>query len=128
MTEEQGQAPPAGRFLGWLASSRWRPLAVAALTLTIGVAAMIGLREPAAPSSRYVIGESGSAPQHRAEDPLRAELIRCRGLPANVDDARCRAAWEVNRRRFFGESRSLILPPMPQPDALPAARAANGER
>jgi len=123
VTEEQA---PSGRLPGRLAMLRWRPVAVAVLTLAIGIAAMIGLREPSAPSSRYVVGESGPAPRSQADDPLRAELIRCRSLPANSDDARCRAAWEVNRRRFFGESRSLILPP--QPDAAPAAGAANGER
>ena len=39
-----------------------------------------------------------------------AELLRCRSLAAETDDAACREAWEVNRRRFMGESRSYIPP------------------
>jgi len=38
------------------------------------------------------------------DDPLRAELARCRALtPENLaTDTACRAAWAENRRRFFG--------------------------
>jgi len=38
-----------------------------------------------------------------ADDPLRAELARCRDLtPDNLaTDTACQAAWAENRRRFF---------------------------
>ncbi len=39
-----------------------------------------------------------------------AELLRCRTLPAGSTDAACEQAWEVNRRRFLGESRSYVGP------------------
>ncbi len=39
-----------------------------------------------------------------SEDPLRATLQRCRTLtPEELEtDTTCQAAWEENRRRFFG--------------------------
>ncbi len=38
------------------------------------------------------------------DDPLRAELARCRDLtPEELEtDTVCQAAWAENRRRFFG--------------------------
>lgn len=38
-----------------------------------------------------------------ADDPLRAELTRCRSLTPEelATDNGCRAAWAENRRRFF---------------------------
>ena len=122
MTEEPDQTRPLSLALGRMVMRRWRPIAITVLTVSVGIAAMIGLRQPAAPSSRFAVDDSAPAPQRRPEDPLRAELIRCRSLPANADDARCRAAWEINRRRFHGENRSGILPPLPP--APPPAGAA----
>ncbi len=39
-----------------------------------------------------------------SDDPLRATLQRCRTLtPEELEtDTTCQAAWEENRRRFFG--------------------------
>lgn len=41
-----------------------------------------------------------------SDDPLRETLQRCRSLtPEALDaDTACQAAWEENRRRFFGTS------------------------
>ncbi|MFG1374277.1 putative entry exclusion protein TrbK-alt [Xanthobacter oligotrophicus] len=37
-------------------------------------------------------------------DELSAELQRCKALaPEDGEDPHCRAAWEANRRRFFGK-------------------------
>lgn len=38
------------------------------------------------------------------DDPLRAELARCRDLTLGdlATDTACKAAWAENRRRFFG--------------------------
>jgi conjugative transfer region protein TrbK len=38
------------------------------------------------------------------DDPLQAELARCRSItPEDLDtDTACRAAWSEQRRRFFG--------------------------
>jgi len=38
------------------------------------------------------------------DDPLRAELMRCRTITPEdlATDAACQAAWAENRRRFFG--------------------------
>jgi len=39
-----------------------------------------------------------------ADDPLRAELARCRDLTPEelATDTACQAAWAENRRHFFG--------------------------
>lgn len=41
-----------------------------------------------------------------SDDPLRETLQRCRTLtPEDLEaDTECQAAWEENRRRFFGPS------------------------
>ncbi|MEM8758861.1 MAG: putative entry exclusion protein TrbK-alt [Pseudomonadota bacterium] len=41
-----------------------------------------------------------------SDDPLRVTLQRCRALTAEEleADTDCQAAWEENRRRFFGTS------------------------
>ncbi len=41
-----------------------------------------------------------------SDDPLRETLQRCRSLTSEAleADTQCQAAWEENRRRFFGTS------------------------
>ncbi|WP_227272359.1 putative entry exclusion protein TrbK-alt [Roseobacter weihaiensis] len=41
-----------------------------------------------------------------SDDPLRETLLRCRTLSPEAlgADTECQAAWEENRRRFFGTS------------------------
>lgn len=92
---------------------------------------MVALRDPAPPAGHYAVGEAPDVPAPIATDPLQAELARCRTLPASRGDARCQAAWEVNRRRFMGESRSYVAPVEPAPieaapvdSPTPAASAA----
>lgn len=96
----------------------FRTLAIAAAIPIAGFAAMIGLRAPPSEESRYAITEGREERAARTADPLRAELERCRTVTAETVDERCRAAWEVNRRRFLGESRSLVLPPPEAPASL----------
>ncbi len=96
---------------------------MAAVAATVGALALVAITDTAPPAAHYTVGEApdGSAPV--TTDPLRAELVRCRTLPANRDDARCQAAWDVNRRRFMGESRSFVTPVEPaaiEPAPLPA--------
>jgi len=93
----------------------WRSVAIASTAVATGTLALIVLSDPAPPPARYTIGDSAEQPGGIEADPLRAELARCRTLPANSDDARCREAWEVNRRRFMGESRSFVVPVEPPP-------------
>lgn len=87
----------------------WRTLAVGAGVAGTGVVALVALHQPAPPASSFAVstGEDNTrAPD--ATDPLMAELLRCRSLAAGTDDAACQKAWEVNRRRFMGESRSYV--------------------
>ena len=105
MTDERDQ-PASGRFAGL----GWRSAAIAGGAAAIGIIALVALSDPTPEGARYTIGVSVPAPVTAGEDPLRAELARCRTLPANSDDVGCRAAWEVNRRRFMGESRSFVAP------------------
>ena len=105
MTEERDQ-PASGRFAGL----GWRSAAIAGAAAAIGIIGLVALSDPAPESERYTISASEPAPVSVGEDPLRVELARCRTLPANSDDVGCRAAWEVNRRRFMGESRSFVPP------------------
>jgi conjugative transfer region protein TrbK len=46
----------------------------------------------------------GTTVMPAADDPLRAELARCRDLTPDdlATDTACQAAWAENRRRFFG--------------------------
>ncbi|QBF31823.1 putative entry exclusion protein TrbK-alt [Thalassococcus sp. S3] len=48
--------------------------------------------------------ERAEAPAVVSDDPLRATLQRCRTLTPEAleTDTTCQAAWEENRRRFFG--------------------------
>lgn len=114
MTEDRSQAAPAKRAGRTIS---FRTLAIAAAIPVIGFAAMIGLRVPADEESRYAITDSSPENPARPVDPLKAELERCRTVSADTVDERCRVAWEVNRRRFLGESRSLALPPAHAPAA-----------
>jgi len=93
----------------------WRSAAIAAAAATMGIAALIAFREAEPPAAHYRVGDTTDERATPNVDPLLAELTRCRTLPADTDDARCRAAWEVNRRRFMGESRSLVVPVEPAP-------------
>jgi len=106
----------------------FRTLAIALAIPIAGVAAMVGLRAPAGEDSRYAVSESAAPRAERPRDPLAAELARCRTVDANTVDERCRQAWEVNRRRFFGESRSYIAPPAaPAPSPLPSPSPSTPE-
>ncbi|PZU10743.1 putative entry exclusion protein TrbK-alt [Sphingomonas sp.] len=111
MTEGEQLAKPRGRF----AALGWRSAAIAAAVATTGVAALIALGDAAPPVAHYRVGDASEESAPPSADPLLAELTRCRTLAADTDDARCRAAWEVNRRRFMGESRSLVVPIEPAP-------------
>lgn len=110
MTEERTRAA-GGRFAGF----GWRSVAIAAAAATTGIFAMVALRDPAPPVAHYAVGEAPDAQAPTSADPLRAELARCRTLLGGSNDARCQAAWEVNRRRFMGESGSYVAPVEPAP-------------
>lgn len=90
----------------------WRAIAIAAAAAVTGIAALIALHDSAPPPPRFTVGPVGedAVATQVATDPLMAELLRCRSLPAGSDDAACREAWEVNRRRFMGESRTYVAP------------------
>jgi len=113
MTE---QKQPRRRFV----VPGWRTLAIGTAIGGTGVVALVALHDPAPPAPGFAIvtGEEDTPPS-TATDPLMAELLRCRSLPPGTDDAACREAWEVNRRRFIGESRAYIPP---------AAASRAGER
>ncbi|QBE94050.1 hypothetical protein DRN02_010820 [Sphingomonas paucimobilis] len=98
-------------------------------------------RHDPAGRSRFAVTESGDPVAASADDPLVPELIRCRALPANAVDPGCTAAWEANRRRFFGETRAMRVPgeptpryvpipvvPVPQTPPAPRVSAETGER
>lgn len=102
-----------------LADIGWRSVTIAGAAAAIGIVALVASSDPGPPSARYAVADSSDTQPPATADPLRAELMRCRTLPADADDARCRAAWEANRRRFMGESRSYVAPTEP-PAAEPA--------
>jgi len=99
--------PPRRRFI----LPGWRTLAIGAGVAGTGVVALVALHQPTPPASRFAasVGED-TTPAPAPTDPLMAELLRCRSLVARTDDATCRKAWEANRRRFMGESRSYVPP------------------
>lgn len=99
-------------------------MAIAAAVATAGLVALVATRDQAPPASRYAVGDGSGTAAPAGADPLRIELARCRILPADTVDARCQAAWEVNRRRFMGESRTYLPPADRQPvgSAAPPAR------
>lgn len=102
---EQGQ--PRRRFV----LPGWRTLAIGAAVAGTGLVALVALHQPAPPASRFVVSvDEGATPAQAPTDPLMTELLRCRSIPAGTDDPSCREAWEVNRRRFMGESRSYVPP------------------
>lgn len=122
--EEEGQA------LSEPGSRPWRGITAAASVAVLGIALTTALHAPSGDRSRYIAVESDALPtMPSATDPLMAELVRCRALPPQVDDPACRAAWEDNRRRFFGESRAMRVPgeplptyaPIPAPGSAPTA-------
>jgi conjugative transfer region protein TrbK len=118
MTEAPEDAAPATR-----ARRLWSPRALAIVlgVPALGIAALVALREPAPTDPRYSVTDRQEAESKRARDPLAAELARCRTLAADQVDEHCQTAWEVNRRRFYGESRSLAIPKADAPAAeLPA--------
>jgi conjugative transfer region protein TrbK len=110
VTEERQK--PARRSL---ARVGWRSAAIASGVAAVGIIMLVVLDDPAPPPARYAIEDNPEEARSVEVDPLRSELARCRTLPANTDDARCSAAWEVNRRRFMGESRSYVVPVEPPP-------------
>lgn len=128
MTE---QAQEEGRLARMFAgrSRRWRGVAVAGVIAIVGTLSLFALQRPAQTDSRFAVVEQAAAPAAAPPDPLIAELIRCRTLPPQVDDPTCPAAWEENRRRFFGETRATRVPgdplpayaPIPAPGSEPAA-------
>ena len=108
---------------------RGHALAVAGAIVIVGALAVVALQRPGGQDSRFAIVEQAAEPATAAADPLMTELIRCRALPPQVDDPDCRAVWEENRRRFFGERRATRVPgdplpryaPIPMPGSVPAA-------
>ncbi|WP_287459639.1 putative entry exclusion protein TrbK-alt [Sphingomonas sp.] len=110
MTEDQAKPVRRPR-----AGIGWRSAAVASGVGALGVIALVALADPAPQPPRFTVEDIRKVAEAVAVDPLRAELSRCRALPANSNDARCAAAWEVNRRRFMGESRSYVRPVEPPP-------------
>ena len=118
MTEqvhEEGRAtqPLVGRW------RRWRGLAVAGVIAVAGTLALAALHRPTGQESRFAVVEQMATPGVAPTDPLMAELIRCRALPPQVDDPACRAAWDENRRHFFGERRATRVPGDPLPASAP---------
>ena len=122
--EEGGQA------LSKPGSRPWRGITAAASVGVFVIALTAALHAPSGDRSRYIAAESdGQSALAPATDPLMMELVRCRALPSQVDDPACRAAWEDNRRRFFGESRAMRVPgeplpayaPIPAPGSAPTA-------
>lgn len=108
---------------------RWRELAIGGVIAIAGALALAALSRSAGQDSRFAVVEQAAEPATAVADPLMTELIRCRALPPQVDDPGCRAAWEENRRRFFGERRATRVPgeplpaytPIPAPGSAPAA-------
>ncbi|TDN78272.1 conjugative transfer region protein TrbK [Stakelama pacifica] len=105
----------------------WRSVAIAAAVAMTGMVALVAMRDQTPPPSRYAVGDGPDTTAPADVDPLRIELARCRTLPADTVDARCQAAWEVNRRRFMGDSRSYLPPADRQPAGSAVPRAPTGD-
>jgi len=106
---EREDAAPPRRF-------GWRTLAIAGAVGVVGFAAVLARHTLVESAAHYAVVEDDTAPSANPRDALSVELSRCRSLEAGTDDAGCRAAWEANRRRFFGDARAA--------DAAPPANAA----
>lgn len=102
-------------------------MGAAGIAAIAGMIGVIASRDPVPPAPRFadVADDAQPAPAANA-DPLMAELLRCRSLPAGSTDAACEEAWEVNRRRFLGESRSYVPARATAPS--PAAASPIAER
>lgn len=98
----------------------FRAIAIALLILAAGMAAAVALRAPPGEDSRFTVGEGRDGKSVRSADPLAAELARCRTAAAHAVDERCQRAWEIHRRRFFGESGRLNMPEAAAPAPPPA--------
>lgn len=109
---EQEETPRRLALPGWCA------LAAGGAAAGIGIVALVALHDPAPAPARFTVTTGAEEATPAKADPLMAELLRCRDLPAGSDDATCREAWEVNRRRFMGETRSYVAPASSAP--LPA--------
>ena len=74
--------------------------------IAIALGTIAGLR--AAVDLPRALGDERSAEPSAvvSDDPRRETLQRCRSLTSEALEAgtRCQAAWEENRRRFFGTS------------------------
>lgn len=121
MTEDQEQP----RTRQTLVVRRWSAIAIGGIGAGIAIVTLVALHDPAPPRARFVVTSEEEVSASAGTDPLMSELLRCRSLPAGSEDAACREAWEVNRRRFMGESRSLIVP-APKPLRPAAAGITEG--
>ena len=123
MTEPDREEGASPHF----SSRHWRGIAAAASVAVFGIVLTTALHPPSYERSRYVAVERDATPVPPQPDPLMAALIRCRALPTQADDPACSAAWEENRRRFFGERRAMRVPGDPLPDyaAIPAPALSN---
>ena len=121
MTEEQERQQPHTRPF---VAPGWRAVVIGGIGSSLAIVALVALHDPAPPPARFVVTgeeEVSASAGSAGTDPLMSELLRCRSLPAGSEDAACREAWEVNRRRFMGESRSLTVPAQ-----IPPSPAAAG--
>lgn len=105
MTEQDRQgevvAAPSSRPRS---ARRWRGIVAAGVVAVAGTLAVAALHRPAVEDGHYTVVEEQAMPAVPTNDPLRAELVRCRALPPGGEDPACRAAWDESRRRFFGEA------------------------
>lgn len=122
MTDDQAPSRRQPRLPNW---PTWAIGAIG-IGAVAGMIGLIAMRDPGPSAPRFVVATDDAPPAPAAAgDPLMAELLRCRTLPAGSTDAACEEAWEVNRRRFLGESRSYVAPRAAAPS--PAAAAPSAE-
>src|SRR3546814_13734887 len=119
MTEPGSDAKIGAPRRSW---PHWRGIALAAGLAVLGIAAIVGPREPSPDVPRYDVVEADASPAALRADPLRAELPRSRPRPAHAEAARFRTAWPVNRRRVHRGSPSRP-PHRTAPPPLPHAAA-----
>ena len=106
-------------------SDMFRAAAIAAL-IAVLVASFVAVNRrpaaPVAPTPAAVVPSSATA-------DLSAELRRCSALgPQDAEDARCVAAWEENRQRFFGRPARPLSPQTPPGAAAPATPSKGDAR